>query len=110
MALNMAASEIRVPDIAAFCRTADPQLSSRFFTVLPPEIRSLICLEFWKLFSSRLHIIADEDEEEEGDEDEHTQASQSDGDGHDPGPIRLRLSHARCVTHPRAKDLLWFEL
>lgn len=84
----------RIPDIAAFRRTADPQLSSSFFTLLPAEVRNLIYLEFWKLSSTRLHVHADEIE--------LPQAFQP---GVDPEPPRLRWSHTRCITNPRARDV-----
>lgn len=47
----------RTVDTAAFGRSADPQLSSPFFTVLPAEIRNLIYLQVWKLGSPRLHVV-----------------------------------------------------
>jgi hypothetical protein len=36
------------PDHAAFAATANGQINSPFFTLLPPEIRQLIYIEFWR--------------------------------------------------------------
>ncbi|KAL2022884.1 hypothetical protein VTK56DRAFT_4415 [Thermocarpiscus australiensis] len=69
----------------SFRRTANPQLSSLFFTLLPAEIRNLIYLEFWRLSSLRLHIILTEPE--------------------DAQPDKLAWGHLRCITDPNAKDL-----
>lgn len=47
----------RIVDTASFDRSADPQLSSPFFALLPAEIRNLIYTEFWHLGPSRQHIV-----------------------------------------------------
>ncbi|GAB1319425.1 hypothetical protein MFIFM68171_09635 [Madurella fahalii] len=88
----------QIPDIALFRRTADPQLSSPFFTLLPAEVRNLIYLEFWKLSSSRQHVHADE-----------VELPQAFQPGVDPEPPRLRWSHTRCITNPRARDVRFEE-
>jgi hypothetical protein len=50
----------RLVDTATFGCSADPQLSSRFFTILPAEIRNLIYLEVWNLVAPRLHVVKNE--------------------------------------------------
>jgi hypothetical protein len=76
---------------ADFDRSANPQLSSRFFT-LPAEIRNLIYLEFWKLNSSRQHIV-----KHEVPDDDHPQG------------FTEQWSHVPCITDPCAPDQRWPE-
>ncbi|KAK3294367.1 uncharacterized protein B0H64DRAFT_185516 [Chaetomium fimeti] len=76
---------------ASFSRSADSQLSSRFFT-LPAEIRNLIYLEFWKLNSTRQHIVKYEVPNEEH-----------------PQGVTERWSHVPCITDPCAPDARWPE-
>ncbi|KAH6632276.1 hypothetical protein F5144DRAFT_603017 [Chaetomium tenue] len=74
---------------ASFNRSADLQLSSRFFT-LPAEIRNLIYLEFWKLNCARQHIV-----KHELPEDDHPQG------------FTEQWSHVPCITDPSAPDTRW---
>ncbi|KAK4240526.1 hypothetical protein C8A03DRAFT_31344 [Achaetomium macrosporum] len=70
-------------DTKSFHLTADPQLSSPFFSLLPAEIRNLIYVEFWHLSSSRQHIIFGP---------------------YDP-PVVPEWSHLPCITDPCAEDI-----
>lgn len=72
--------QITSPDRAALAMTADAQIDSPFFTLLPAEIRQLIYIEFWRndgVGSLRQHIT-----EREG-----------------------RLTRVPCITDPLATDL-----
>ncbi|KAK4099707.1 hypothetical protein N658DRAFT_487500 [Parathielavia hyrcaniae] len=73
-------------DTSTFTQSADPQLSSPFFTVLPAEIRNLIYGEFWKLCSTRQHIVL----KQEGDPE--------------LGQSVRKWSHVPCITDPEAED------
>ncbi|KAK4153011.1 hypothetical protein C8A00DRAFT_44017 [Chaetomidium leptoderma] len=77
----------RTPDTASFGRSADPQLSSLFFT-LPAEIRNLIYQELWHLCSSRQHIVIDKGTTEDQEL------------GLSPG----QWTHVPCLADPRAED------
>ncbi|KAH6856136.1 hypothetical protein B0I37DRAFT_69568 [Chaetomium sp. MPI-CAGE-AT-0009] len=76
---------------ASFSHSADSQLSSRFFT-LPAEIRNLIYLEFWKLNSTRQHMVKYEVPDEK-----------------QPEGFTEHWSHVPCITDPRAPDARWPE-
>ncbi len=68
--------------------TADPQLASPLFTLLPPEIRSLIYIEFWRLCSFRQHIIGNLVPDE----------------GH-PGAVKSQWVRVPCITDATVKDV-----
>lgn len=72
-------------DTATFGHSADPQLSSLFFTLLPAEIRNLIYHECWKNASTRQHIFTRES---------------SDGEGGDKEWV-----HVPCLIAPDAEDV-----
>ncbi|KAK4126516.1 hypothetical protein N657DRAFT_310774 [Parathielavia appendiculata] len=74
-------------DTSTFGRSMKPQLSSPFFTLLPAEIRNLIYREFWRLCSTRQHIVQ-----------QHTVLGQQ-----SDGWVR-QWSHVACITDPRAQD------
>jgi hypothetical protein len=77
------ASQRQPIDTKSFHLTADPQLSSPFFSLLPAEIRNLIYAEFWRLSSSRQHITLGP---------------------YDP-PVVPEWSHLPCITDPGAEDV-----
>ena len=76
----------RIVDTASFDRSADPQLSSPFFALLPAEIRNLIYLEFWNLCSTRQHVVKNQIPDEENAEGFN------------------EWSHVPCLIDPRAED------
>lgn len=79
-------------DRSSFGYSADPQLSSSFFTLLPAEVRNLIYLEFLKLCSTRQHIVRFQNPE-----------------GPDAGgPAEVWL-HVPCCADPRAPDVRFDE-
>lgn len=70
---------------SSFHLTADLQLASPFFTLLPSEIRNLIYREFRHLSSPRRHIVAVDDPESP-----------------DGGPTWMSMP---CITDTRARDV-----
>lgn len=42
---------------STFAATADGQVASAFFNVLPPEVRRMIYVEFWRLSGLKQHIL-----------------------------------------------------
>ena len=68
--------------------TADPQLTSPLFALLPAEIRSLIYIEFWRLSSLRQHIIVDLVPDEQN-----------------PGAVKNHWVRVPCITDPSVKDV-----
>jgi hypothetical protein len=52
------AAVLGLPNRLAFAATADPQVLSNFFSVLPLEVRQMIYIEFWRLSGLRQHIFA----------------------------------------------------
>jgi hypothetical protein len=68
-------------------RSADSQLSSPFFTLLPAEIRNLIYAEFLHLCSPRQHIVLDQISDE-----------------HNPAGLTEKWAHRPCITDPTARD------
>ncbi|KAL2190109.1 hypothetical protein L209DRAFT_158068 [Thermothelomyces heterothallicus CBS 203.75] len=84
-------------DSSSFHRSADPQSSSPFFTVLPAEIRDLVYIEFWKFSSARLHIVKREIRQE-------ISAEQ------DAESIRVEWLHVPCIIEPRAEETRWGEV
>jgi hypothetical protein len=75
-----------IVDTASFDRSADPQLSSPFFALLPAEIRNLIYLEFWNLCSTRQHVVKNQIPDEDNAEGFN------------------EWSHVPCLVDPRAED------
>ncbi len=68
--------------------TADPQLASPLFSLLPPELRSLIYIEFWRLSSLRQHIVVNLVPDEQH-----------------PGAVKKHWVHVPCITDPTVKDV-----
>lgn len=94
----------------SFERTADPQTSSAFFSLLPAEVRNLIYREFWHLTSPRQHIVAEEVVQ-------YAAAARPPGGRAGGGaggggetrdekaPRALVWRHVPCITDPRARDV-----
>jgi hypothetical protein len=84
MEANAIVSPSETPDRTVFAATADSQIDSPFFTLLPPEIRQLIYVEFWR----------------------------NDGPGSLRQHITWKkgcLTRVPCVTDPLAKDVRYTE-
>jgi hypothetical protein len=75
-------------DTASLGRSTDAQLSSHFFTLLPAEVRNLIYVEFWKLCSTRQHIVL----------------KRVDDQDPENSCVVEEWSHAPCIADPRAED------
>lgn len=78
----------RIVDTTSFGGSADPQLSSPFFTLLPAEIRNLIYLEYWNLASTRQHIVKNQSLNEE-----------------DDGSFTQQFAHVPCSIAPGDEDI-----
>ncbi|KAK3352599.1 hypothetical protein B0T25DRAFT_567878 [Lasiosphaeria hispida] len=96
------------PDRDAFITTADPQCDSLFFS-LPPEIRKLIYVEFWRVSGLRQHIVSINPKDPvlprtqpiPYDSEPHPR----DSDMHFEGYIPPRVwAHVPCVTDPGKQD------
>jgi hypothetical protein len=82
------------PTTGYFHKTADPQLSSPFFALLPAEIRNLIYIEFCHISSPRQHIVTAEIQQ---------------GPESSPTHSTLIWTHVPCITDPRAQDTRFSE-
>jgi hypothetical protein len=88
-----AAMPSRLVDTATFGHSADPQLSSPFFTILPAEIRNLIYLEVWNLIAPQLHVVKNEIPDE--------QAAEG---------FTEQWGHVPCCIEPGAEDIRFDQL